>query len=94
MKFLRKTNHPNKDKRNQKLAQGDHGVSPPKALTDAQRETVTQLLTSLDEINKQADGFTRELEEDENLSEWIPAKESTITIRIIVIIVRGSEPRL
>ena len=76
------------------LAQGDHGANPPKALTDAQREKVTKLLTSLDEMKKKADGFTRELEEDENLSEWIPAKESTITIRIIVIIVRGSEPRL
>ena len=46
------------------------------------------------ERRKKADELTQELEQDAELREWISGKASTITTRIIVITVRGSEPRL
>ena len=74
--------------------QGEGQTNSPKVLTVTQREKMTKLHASLNETKKKADEFTQELEQDAELSQWIAGKASTITIRIIVITVRGSEPRL
>ena len=68
--------------------------SSPKVLTETQREKITKQLASLNETKKKVAVFTQELEQDAELREWISDKASTITIRIIVITVRGSEARL
>ena len=66
----------------------------PKVLTETQREKITKQLASLNEIQKKVAVFTQELEKDAEFIEWIGDKASTITIRIIVITMRGSEPGL
>ena len=73
---------------------GGRWRSSPKVLTETQREKITKQLASLNEIKKKAPVFTQEVEQDAELREWISDKASTITIRIIVITVRGSEARL